>query len=92
MRVQGQTAQRINVEYKLKKKNLNYKERHIAVEVKKNFLSTNASYKNHQRSSKDLSLLQKAIEDVKSRTTPRINEKQLRPPLAQTGVQIPSVI
>jgi len=68
----------INVEYKLKKKNLNDDERQLAEEVKKKFPIDHwrviKIFSDHQRKYR---YYKKAIEDVKSRTTPRMNEQAI---------------
>ena len=68
----------INDEYKLKKKDLNHKERHLAEEVKKRFPTNHwrviKIFSDHQ---KKYRYYKKAIEDVKSRTTPRMNEQAI---------------
>ncbi len=68
----------LNKEYKLKKKNLNPEERLIAEEVKKRFPIDQwrviKIFSDHQRKYR---YYKKAIEDVKSRTTPRMNEQAI---------------
>ena len=68
----------INTEYKLKKTNLNYEERQIAEEVKKRFPLDQwriiKIFSDHQ---KKYRYYKKAIEDVKNRTTPRMNEQTI---------------
>ncbi len=64
----------INHEYKLKKKNLNCEERQIAEDVKKRFPVDQwrviKIFSDHQRKYR---YYKSAVEDVKSRTTPRMN-------------------
>ena len=64
----------INFEYKLKKNNLNNKDKEIAEDVKKRFPIDQwrviKIISDHQRKYR---YYKKAIEDVKSRTTPRMN-------------------
>jgi len=68
----------INIEYKLKKKNLNPEERQLTEEVKKRFPTEKwrviKIFSEHQRKYR---YYKKAIEDVKSRTTPRMNEQAI---------------
>ena len=68
----------INIEYKLRKTNLNNKERQIAEEVKKRFplelWRVIKIFSDHQ---KKYRYYKKAIEDVKRRTTPRMNEQAI---------------
>ncbi len=68
----------MNVEYKLKKKNLTYEERRIAEEVKQRFPVDQwrviKIFSDHQ---KKYRYYKKAIEDVKRRTTPRMNEQAI---------------
>ena len=68
----------INIEYKLKKKNLNHKERQLAEDVKKRFPIDRwrviKIFSDHQRKYR---YYKKAIEDVKSRTSPRMNEQAI---------------
>ena len=68
----------INLEYKLKKKNLTYEERQLAAEVKKRFpvyqWRVIKIFSDHQ---KKYRYYKKAIEDVKKRTTPRMNEQAI---------------
>ncbi len=69
----------INLEYKLKKTNLNDEERQLAEEVKKRFPIDHwrviKIFSDHQ---KKYRYYKKAIEDVKRRTTPRMNEQAIR--------------
>ncbi len=66
----------MNFKYKLKKKDLTHKEAQIAEEVKKRFPIDQwrviKIFSEHQRKYR---YYKKAIEDVKSRTTPQMNEK-----------------
>ena len=68
----------INVEYKLKKTNLNTEERQVAEEIKKRFPVDQwrviKIFSDHQ---KKYRYYKKAIEDVKRRTTPRMNEQAI---------------
>ena len=68
----------INIEYKLKKKNLNQEEIQIAEDVKKRFPVDQwrviKILSDHQ---KKYRYYKKAIEDVKSRTSPRMNEQAI---------------
>jgi len=68
----------INLEYKLKKTNLNDEERQLAEEVKKRFPIDQwrviKIFSDHQ---KKYRYYKKAIEDVKRRTTPRMNEQAI---------------
>ena len=68
----------INLEYKLKKTNLNNEERQLAEEVKKRFPVDQwrviKIFSDHQ---KKYRYYKKAIEDVKRRTTPRMNEEAI---------------
>ena len=68
----------INLEYKLKKTNLNNEERQLAEEVKKRFPIDQwrviKIFSDHQ---KKYRYYKKAIEDVKRRTTPRMNEQTI---------------
>ena len=68
----------INIKYKLKKKHMNNKERRIAEEVKKRFPVDQwrviKVLSDHQ---KKYRYYKKAIEDVKRRTTPRMNEQTI---------------
>ena len=65
-------------EYKLKKKNLNHAETKLAEEVKKRFPTEQwrviKIFCDHQRKYR---YYKKAVEDVKSRTTPRMNEQAI---------------
>ena len=64
----------INDEYKLKKKNLNPKERKLANEIKRRFPIDKwrviKVFSDHQRKYR---YYKKAIDDIKSRTSPRMN-------------------
>ena len=68
----------INVEYKLKKNNLNPRETLIAEDVKKRFPLEQwrviKIFSDHQ---KKYRYYKKAIEDVKNRTTPHMNEQAI---------------
>tara|TARA_B100000700_G_scaffold317075_1_gene407810 strand:- start:2121 stop:2519 length:399 start_codon:yes stop_codon:yes gene_type:complete len=68
----------LNIEYKLKKKNLTYQETKLAEEVKKRFPTDHwriiKIFSDHQRKYR---YYQNAIEDVKSRTTPGMNEQAI---------------
>ena len=68
----------IDIEYKTKKTNLNDKERQVAENVKKRFPVDQwrviKIFSEHQRKYR---YYKKAIEDVKSRTTPRMNEQAI---------------
>tara|TARA_B100000214_G_scaffold108637_1_gene76590 strand:- start:361 stop:759 length:399 start_codon:yes stop_codon:yes gene_type:complete len=68
----------INIKYKLKKKNLNQADQKIAEEVKRRFPIDQwrviKIFSDHQRKYR---YYKKAIEDVKSRTTPRMNEQAI---------------
>jgi cysteinyl-tRNA synthetase len=68
----------INVEYKLKRTNLNKEESRLADEVKKRFPTDQwrviKIFSEHQRKYR---YYKKAIEDVKRRTTPRMNEQAI---------------
>ncbi len=68
----------INREYKLKKKNLSLEERQLAEEVIKRFPVDQwrviKIFSDHQRKYR---YYKRAIEDVKSRTTPRMNEQAI---------------
>ena len=68
----------LNEEYKLKKQNLNYDEQILAEEVKKRFPTEQwrviKIFSDHQRKYR---YYKKAIEDVKSRTSPRMNEQAI---------------
>ena len=74
----GDLFEWINIKYKLKKKNLNLEERQLAEEVKKRFPIEQwrviKIFSDHQRKYR---YYKKAIEDVKSRTTPRMNEQAI---------------
>ena len=68
----------INVEYKLKKTNLNQEESQIAEEVKKRFpVEKWRVIKIFSDQQKKYRYYQKAIEDVKRRTTPRMSEQAI---------------
>tara|TARA_B100000579_G_scaffold115483_1_gene92523 strand:- start:670 stop:1140 length:471 start_codon:yes stop_codon:yes gene_type:complete len=68
----------INYEYKLKKKNLNTEESMLAEEVKKRFPIEQwrviKVFSDHQ---KKYRYYKKAVEDVKNRTTPSMNEQTI---------------
>ena len=68
----------INYKYKLKKSNLNHEESKIAEEVKNRFPVEQwrviKIFSDHQRKYR---YYKKAIEDVKNRTTPRMNEQAI---------------
>ena len=68
----------INTKYKLRKKNLNEKEIQLAKEVKERFPLDQwrviKVFSDHQRKYR---YYKNAIEDVKSRTTPRMNEQAI---------------
>ena len=68
----------LNEKYKLKKKDLNPKDRKIAEEVKKRFPIDQwrviKVFSDHQRKYR---YYKKAIEDVKNRTTPRMSEQAI---------------
>ena len=68
----------INTEYKLKKKNLNTHERKLAEEIKKRFPVEKwrviKIFSDHQ---KKYRYYKKAIEDVKRRTSPGMNEQAI---------------
>ena len=68
----------LNVEYKLKKQNLNQEERRLAEKVRKRFPVEQwrviKIFCDHQ---KKYRYYKKAIEDVKSRTTPRMSEQAI---------------
>ena len=68
----------INVEYKLKKSNLTQEEKELAEEVKSRFPIDKwrviKLFSDHQRKYR---YYKKAIEDVKKRTTPRMNEQTI---------------
>ncbi len=68
----------INIEYKLKKKNLTNKDRELAEEVKKRFpVDQWRVIKIFSDQQRKYRYYKKAIEDVKSRTTPRMNEQAI---------------
>ena len=68
----------LNEEYKLKKKNLNEEERKIAEKVKKRFpLEQWRVIKVFSEQQRKYRYYKKAIEDVKRRTSPRMNEKTI---------------
>ena len=68
----------LNEEYKLKKKNLNPEERELAEEIKTRFPVEQwrviKLFSDHQRKYR---YYKKAVEDVKNRTTPRMNEQAI---------------
>ena len=68
----------ISIKYKLKKKNLNHEERQLAEEVKKRFPIDQwrviKIFSDHQRKYR---YYKKAIDDVKNRTSPRMNEQAI---------------
>ena len=68
----------LNIEYKLKKKNLNQADQQLAEEVKRRFPIDHwraiKIFSDHQRKYR---YYKKAIEDVKSRTSPRMNEQAI---------------
>ncbi len=68
----------INLEYKIKKTNLNEEEKQLAEEVKKRFPIEQwrviKIFSDHQ---KKYRYYKKVIEDVKRRTTPRMNEQAI---------------
>ncbi len=68
----------LNKEYKLKKKNLSNEEKQLSNEIKKRFPIEQwrviKLFSDHQRKYR---YYKKAIEDVKSRTTPRMNEQAI---------------
>ena len=68
----------MNFKYKLKKKDLTNEEKQLAEEVKKRFPVEGwrviKVFSDHQRKYR---YYKKAIEDVKSRTTPRMNEQAI---------------
>ncbi len=68
----------LNLEYKLKQKNLTHKERQLAEEVKKRFPLEQwrviKIFSDHQRKYR---YYKKAIDDVKSRTSPGMNEQAI---------------
>jgi len=68
----------INAEYKLKKKNLNSDEKRIAEEIKKRFpIEQWRVIKIFSDQQRKYRYYKKAIEDVKRRTTPRMNEQAI---------------
>ena len=68
----------INLEYKIKKTNLNEEERQLAEEIKKRFpLDQWRAIKIFSDHQKKYRYYKKAIEDVKRRTTPRMNEQAI---------------
>ena len=68
----------INVEYKLKKTNPNHEERLLAEEVKKRFpIDQWRVIKIFSEHQKKYRYYKKAIEDVKRRTTPSMNEQAI---------------
>ena len=68
----------ITSEYKLKKNNLNNKERQVAEDVKRRFPVEQwrviKIFSDHQRKYR---YYKKAVEDVKKRTSPRMNEQAI---------------
>ena len=68
----------INYEYKLKKNNLNLQEKQIAEDVRKRFPIEQwrviKIFSDHQRKYR---YYKKAVEDVKKRTSPRMNEQAI---------------
>ncbi len=68
----------LNIEYKLKKKNLNNEEMELANEIKKRFPIDKwrviKVFCDHQRKYR---YYKRAIEDVKNRTSPRMNEQAI---------------
>ena len=68
----------LNFEYKLKKKNLNQADQELAEEVKRRFPIDQwrviKIFSDHQRKYR---YYKKAVEDVKKRTTPRMNEQAI---------------
>ena len=68
----------INIKYKLKKKNLNHEEKLLAQEIKKRFPVDKwrviKIFSDHQ---KKYRYYKNAIEDVKRRTTPQMNEQAI---------------
>ena len=68
----------LNKKYKLKKQNLNHEEKKLAEEVKKRFPIDKwrviKVFSDHQ---KKYRYYKKAIEDVKSRTSPQMNEQTI---------------
>ena len=68
----------INLEYKIKKTNLNEEERQLAEEIKKRFpLDQWRVIKIFSDQQRKYRYYKKAIEDVKKRTTPRMNEQAI---------------
>ena len=68
----------MNVEYKLKNANLNQEERRLADEIKRRFpLEQWRVIKIFSDHHKKYRYYKKAIEDVKRRTTPRMNEQAI---------------
>ena len=68
----------INLEYKLKRNNLNNKERQVAEDIRRRFPVEQwrviKIFSEHQ---KKYRYYKKAVEDVKNRTTPRMNEQAI---------------
>ncbi len=68
----------LTIKYKLKKKDLNAEERELCEEIKRRFPVERwrviKLFSDHQRKYR---YYKKAIEDVKSRTTPRMNEQAI---------------
>tara|TARA_B100001029_G_C14969259_1_gene399208 strand:- start:425 stop:823 length:399 start_codon:yes stop_codon:yes gene_type:complete len=68
----------ITIEYKLKKKHLNQEEIKLAIEVKRRFPLEQwrviKIFSDHQRKYR---YYKKAVDDVKNRTTPRMNEQAI---------------
>ncbi len=68
----------INLEYKLKRNNLNNKERQVAEDIRRRFPVEQwrviKIFSDHQRKYR---YYKKAIEDVKKRTSPRMNEQAI---------------
>ncbi|WP_413678177.1 hypothetical protein [Prochlorococcus sp. MIT 0916] len=68
----------MNVEYKLKKTDLNHEESQLAEEIKKRFpvdqLRVIKIFSDHQRKYR---YYKNSIDDVKKRTTPRMNEEAI---------------
>ena len=70
----------INVKYKLKKNNLTNREKQIAEDIKKRFpIDQWRVIKIFSAHQKKYRYYKKAIEDVKNRTTPRMNEQAIMP-------------
>ena len=68
----------INEKYKLKKKNLSYEEFQVAEEVKNRFpIEQWRAIKIFSEHQKKYRYYKKAVEDVKNRTTPRMNEQAI---------------